>query len=90
MVTVFFRGDFGVRLERQERFLLDSFCAATSTHSRPNALFHTIARGNDGQQTFLDSRDYQSFLEALSSLKKKIPFLVYAYCLMPNHFHLLI
>ncbi|SRR5712692_1553786 len=56
----------------------------------PGALFHTIARGNGGQKTFIDARDYQSFLEALSELKKKTPFLAYAYCLMPNHFHLLI
>jgi len=56
----------------------------------PDALFHVIARGNNGQMTFLDERDYQAFVEALGELKRKAPFLVYAYCLMPNHFHILI
>jgi len=54
------------------------------------ALFHIIARGNGGQKTFLDEQDYQTFVDGLDELKRKTLFLVYAYCLMPNHFHLLI
>lgn len=30
----------------------------------PGALFHTIARGNGGQKTFLDEQDYQEFVDA--------------------------
>ena len=54
------------------------------------ALYHTIARGNGGQKTFLDEKDYQAFVDGLGELKRTTPFSVYAYCLMPNHFHLLI
>ncbi len=54
------------------------------------ALYHTIARGNDGQKTFLDEKDYQVFVDGLGELKRTTAFSVYAYCLMPNHFHLLI
>jgi len=55
----------------------------------PGALFHVIARGNDRQKTFLDGQDYQAFFRALSEQKQKTPFLIYSFCLMPNHFHLL-
>ena len=54
------------------------------------ALYHTIARGNNGRKTFLDEKDYQVFVDGLGELKRTMPFSVYAYCLMPNHFHLLI
>lgn len=53
-------------------------------------LYHTIARGNDGQKTFLDEKDYQVFVDQLDELKRTTPFSVYAYCLMLNHFHLLV
>ena len=55
----------------------------------PGSLFHVMARGNDGRKTFLDAQDYQAFFRALSEQKQKTPFLIYAFCLMPNHFHLL-
>jgi len=55
----------------------------------PGSLFHVMARGNDRQKTFLDAQDYQAFFRALSEQKQKTPFLIYAFCLMPNHFHLL-
>jgi len=54
------------------------------------ALYHTIARGNGGQRTFLDEKDYQAFVDGLGELKRTTLFSLYAYCLMPNHFHLLI
>ena len=55
----------------------------------PGSLFHVMARGNDRQKTFLDDQDYQAFFRALSEQKQKTPFLIYAFCFMPNHFHLL-
>jgi REP element-mobilizing transposase RayT len=54
------------------------------------ALYHTIARGNNGRKTFLDEKDYQVFLDGLGEMKRRTPFSIYAYCLMPNHFHLLV
>jgi REP element-mobilizing transposase RayT len=56
----------------------------------PGALFHVIARGNGRQKTFRDQADYRAFLAMLASLKQQKPFQLYAYCLMPNHFHLLL
>lgn len=54
------------------------------------ALFHILSRGNYRQNIFSDREDYQNFQKILSNTKRLLPFQLYAYCLMPNHFHLLI
>jgi REP-associated tyrosine transposase len=53
-------------------------------------LYHVIVRGNQKQKTFLDETDYQAYLERLGRYRKRFEVMVYAYCLMPNHVHLLI
>jgi REP element-mobilizing transposase RayT len=53
------------------------------------AVYHIMSRGNDGQDIFLDSADYRRFLGLLSELKRRHGIRILAYCLMPNHFHLL-
>ncbi|MFC1699599.1 transposase [Candidatus Omnitrophota bacterium] len=54
-----------------------------------NACYHLIARGNQKQRVFLDEQDFKAYLERLKYYKKKLDFKLYAYCLMPNHVHLL-
>ncbi len=49
-----------------------------------------MARGNDKQDIFLCDADRRRFLVELKLLKESRPFELYAYCLMSNHFHLLI
>ncbi|OGS05781.1 MAG: hypothetical protein A3G41_03025 [Elusimicrobia bacterium RIFCSPLOWO2_12_FULL_59_9] len=49
-----------------------------------------MSRGNGGQKTFLNADDYSAFLKILAEIKRRKPFHLYAYCLMPNHFHLLL
>lgn len=53
-------------------------------------LYHIITRGNNRQLIFGSDDDYQKFLIQLAHQKAKLPFHLYAYCLMPNHVHLLI
>jgi len=53
-------------------------------------LYHVMARGNDGQKIFLGENDYRAFTEALRNVRQRYPFSLYAYVLMPNHFHLLL
>jgi putative transposase len=53
-------------------------------------LYHLIARGNNRQVIFHDTEDFKKFLSLLSTQKAKLGFYIYAYCLMSNHFHLLI
>jgi len=54
------------------------------------ALYHVTARGNARQDIFLDSEDFTDFLRILGSVVKRYHFLLHAYCLMNNHYHLLI
>ena len=53
-------------------------------------LYHVIVRGNHRQKTFLNESDYQAYLERLGRYRKRLAVTVYAYCLMPNHVHLLV
>jgi len=55
----------------------------------PGLLYHVIARGNRRQPTFLTARDYQAYLALLATYRKRYGVALYAYCLMPNHVHLL-
>jgi REP element-mobilizing transposase RayT len=52
-------------------------------------LYHIITRGNNRRKIFGDADDYQKILRGLAEQKTKLPFYLYAYCLMPNHVHLL-
>src|SRR6266849_30811 len=53
-------------------------------------LYHVITRGNNRRQIFNSPADYEKFLSLLAVQKIKLPFFLYAYCLMSNHVHLLI
>lgn len=56
----------------------------------PNTIYHVINRGNKKSVIFYDNKDYYVFLKYLKEVQKEKSFLLYSYCLMPNHFHLLI
>lgn len=53
-------------------------------------LYHVITRGNDRQDIFHSDADHQKFLALLAVQKGRLPFFLYAYCLMSNHVHLLL
>jgi len=53
-------------------------------------LYHVMSRGNNRRKTFRCRDDFIRFTTILSQQKLKLPFYLYAYCLMPNHVHLLI
>ena len=65
-------------MPRQPRFLLS------------RSYYHIIARGNNKNIIFKEKEDYFYFLKLIVKYKKKHPFDIYHYCLMPNHVHLLI
>lgn len=54
------------------------------------ALYHVTARGNARQDIFLDDDDRQRFLGVLDRVVSRFHLLVHAYCLMDNHFHLVV
>jgi putative transposase len=53
-------------------------------------IYHVINRGNNRQDVFHKPADFQAFLAALAELKERKPFALYGYCLLNNHFHLLL
>jgi len=55
-----------------------------------DAVYHITARGNARQAIFLSGEDFTDFLGILSHVVKRYHFLLHAYCLMDNHYHLLI
>jgi REP element-mobilizing transposase RayT len=53
-------------------------------------LYHVTARGNDRQAIFRDDLDCSRFLEVLTSVVTRYRLRCHAYCLMGNHYHLLL
>jgi len=54
------------------------------------ALYHVTSRGNARQDIFLDDEDRLAFLEILAEAVSRYGWICHGYCLMSNHFHLLI
>jgi REP element-mobilizing transposase RayT len=54
-----------------------------------NAFYHVTSRGNQRDKIFYDAADRERFLEILSRTKERYGFLLHAYALMDNHYHLL-
>jgi len=56
----------------------------------PGGIYHVAPRGNDGRDIFVDDHDRRVHLELLERVVKKYRWVVFGYCLMRNHFHLLV
>ncbi len=56
----------------------------------PGAIFHVTSRGNAQRKVFLDDEDRVSFLATLAWVVERFGWICHAYCLMDNHFHLII
>lgn len=55
----------------------------------PGALHHVMGRGIERRALFIDGLDREDFLSRIERLVEKKALVVYAWALMPNHFHLL-
>jgi putative transposase len=53
-------------------------------------VYHVINRGNGGQTVFHENRDYQAFSDIVKKAKRVFGVKLFAYCLMPNHFHMVV
>ena len=56
----------------------------------PGAVYHITSRGNARQSIFLQDKDRETFLEILSDTKARYNWLCHGFCLMDNHYHILI
>jgi putative transposase len=53
-------------------------------------MYHILNRGNGQQRVFQKDGDYLAFLVLLVQMLDQFGIVMFAYCLMPNHFHLLV
>jgi putative transposase len=53
-------------------------------------VYHVINRGNGGQTVFHENRDYQTFIDIVKKAKRVFGLKLFAYCLMPSHFHMVV
>src|SRR5262245_12978892 len=56
----------------------------------PGLLYHVIVRGNHREAVFLDASDYATYLRRLALYRARYAVTLHAYCLMPNHVHLVL
>jgi len=54
------------------------------------AVYYVTSRGDHNWEIFKDSRDYMVYIEFLKKYKAQYGFKLFAFCLLPNHLHLLI
>ncbi len=55
----------------------------------PGKPHHVTQRGNRRQQTFFNDGDYQAYLALMAEWCVKYHVEIWAYCLMPNHIHII-
>lgn len=65
-------------MPRVERGLVDGSC------------YHILNRGNGKQKIFHKDQDYEAFIELMKKAKERHPIRLLGYCLMPNHFHIVV
>jgi len=56
----------------------------------PGAIYHVMNRGDRREEIFIDDKDRDCFLDTLGQACEKTGWQVHAYCLMKNHFHLVV
>jgi putative transposase len=54
------------------------------------ALYHVTSRGNDRKTIFKNDSDRELFLDTLAHVNERFHWICHAYCLMNNHYHLVI
>ena len=54
------------------------------------ALYHVTSRGDRREDIYLDDSDREQYLQVLSGVCERFNWNIHAYCLMSNHYHLLV
>lgn len=62
----------------------------TAREKSETGIYHIMLRGIDKRNIFVDDSDYEKFIEYIKKAKEKTGLIVYAYCLMTNHVHMLL
>jgi len=56
----------------------------------PDAFYHVTSRGNERREIYKSQRDREKFLSYLESASERYGAVIHAYCLMTNHYHLIL
>ncbi len=56
----------------------------------PGAVYHVTSRGNERKPIYRTDTDRERFLGVLTRVTARYHWLCHAYCLMDNHYHLVI
>ena len=59
-------------------------------YAPPSSVVHAVNRGNEKRRLFEHPSDYDAFLDLMSWAKERCPVRILGYCLMPNHWHLVL
>jgi putative transposase len=62
----------------------------TARASAGGVVYHVINRGNARNEVFHKEEDYVAFQKLLRDAQRRCPMRILSYCLMPNHFHLIL
>ena len=54
------------------------------------AFYHVFSRGVEKRNVFLSKEDYEKFLSILDIVRIKFKLLIHSFCLMRNHYHILL
>jgi REP element-mobilizing transposase RayT len=54
------------------------------------ALYHVTARGNERKPIYWEEADFALFLEVLDEVCSRFNWVIHAWCLMTNHYHLVV
>ena len=57
---------------------------------RENCIYHVLNRGNGKQKVFHKEQDYKAFVDLMKEAETHYSVKIFAYCLMPNHFHIIL
>ena len=64
--------------------------ARTARASQAGFCYHVLNRGNARSEVFHKTADFSAFLQLIGEASVRLPMGLLGYCLMPNHFHLVV
>ncbi len=62
----------------------------TARQQPGGVVFHVLNRGNERRELFEDAEDYDAFVRVLAETLREVPVDLMSYCVMPNHWHLVL